>query len=53
MTPEPRGEVACEEEQVSKYQIDNGGGGKKDLWILAAIGVGMIACLVVVLSQFG
>lgn len=37
----------------SKYEIDNNGGNKKDLWILGIIVVIVICALVFVLSQFG
>ena len=37
---------------MSKFYIDNGGGGKKDLWILGAICLLIIIALAVILSQF-
>lgn len=37
---------------MSKFEIDNGGGGKKDLWVLGAICLLVAIALVVILSQF-
>lgn len=38
---------------MSKYEIDNGGGSKRSLWVLGAILAACIVGLVYLLSNFG